>query len=292
MRDLAAGRSRSYGGGRLARACASSTASLSAITPTRAPPDRTRRFPQAATVDAPARSSGWLIQWAVAVDKLIEQLGTDLEGYATYRKFPRKLRLDEASEVAAFVHEQVDAGVEARAAAVAQSGEHIACKRGCNGCCEEPIMIFRPEAARVWRWLERPENKETRLAFLAAYPQWKAKIGKTVDRLSELFETDSANYVQHHVDAWREGVLCPFNRDGDCTVYPVRPTICRTGHALETNANCSGSAEAPAKRATFVPLDDFVARTRWLMTATHNATGGTRGRPQALPHAVHALLRG
>ena len=227
----------------------------------------------------------------MAIDKLIEQLGADLEGYATYRKFPRKVRLDEAAEVAAFLHEQVDDGVEARAEAVAQAGQKIACARGCNGCCEEPIMVFRPEAARVWRWLERPENKPVRTAFLAAYPQWKAQIGKTADKLSELYATDSKNYVTHHIEAWRQGVLCPFNRDGECTIYAVRPVICRTGHALETNEHCSGSAEGSAKRATFVPLDNFVARARYLLVATHNATSGTRSRPQALPHAVHAMLQ-
>jgi len=230
-------------------------------------------------------------RFAVAVDKLIEQLGADLEGYATYRKFPRKLRLDEASAVAAFLHEQVDMGVDARAEAIARGDAKLACTRGCNGCCEEPIMVFRPEAARVWRWLARPENQDARAAFLAAYPEWRARIGESADKLSELFATDAEHYVAHHVDAWRKGVLCAFNRDGDCMVYPVRPIVCRTGHALETNEHCSGASETPATRATFVPLDDFLARTRRLLVATHNATRGTRGRPEALPHAVYAMLQ-
>ena len=226
----------------------------------------------------------------VGVEKLIEQLAADLDGYATHRKFPRKLKLDEAAEVAAFVHEQVDHGVEARTDAIARSNTSLACARGCTGCCEEPIMIFRPEAARVARWLARPENADARAAFLAAYPAWKERIGDAVTRLSELYATDSANYVAHHVDAWRKGILCAFNQNGDCTVYPVRPTVCRTGHALETSEHCSGASETPAARATFVPLDDFVTRTRRLLLATHNATRGSRGRPEALPHAVFAML--
>ena len=228
----------------------------------------------------------------MAVDKLIGQLGEDLEGYATYKKFPRKLRNDEASDIAEFLHEQVDAGVDARAQAIERAGAKVACERGCTGCCEEPIMVFRPEAARVWRWLERPENRDAKAAFLAAYPKWKAQIGAVSDKLSELFATDPQNFVAHHVDAWRKGVLCAFNQDGACTVYPVRPIICRTGHALDTNEHCSGAAEGNAKRATFVPLDDFIAKTRVLLVATHNATGrGTRGRPEALPHAVYELLK-
>ena len=34
-------------------------------------------------------------------------------------------------------------------------------------------MIFRPEAARVARWLDRPENAAFRAAFRAAYPAWR-----------------------------------------------------------------------------------------------------------------------
>jgi Fe-S-cluster containining protein len=227
----------------------------------------------------------------VAVERLIEQLAADLDGYATTRRFPRRLKLDEAAEVAEFVHTQVDQGVDARAAAIARSGTSLACTRGCTGCCEEPIMVFRPEAARVARWLALPENADARAAFVAAYPAWKERIGDTVARLSELYASDAKNYVAHHVDAWRKGVLCAFNQNGDCTVYPVRPTVCRTGHALETNQHCSGASETSAARATFVPLDDFVARTRRLLLATHNATHGARGRPEALPHLVHAMLQ-
>lgn len=225
------------------------------------------------------------------VGKLIEELGADLEGYAGQKKFPRKLRLDEVADLATFVQDQVDKGVDARAEAIARTDNALACKRGCNGCCEEPIMIFGPEAARVWQWLERPANKEVRRLFLAAYPAWKAQIGDTVEALAERFDTDPASYVSHHVEAWRKGVLCAFNRDGDCTIYPVRPVICRTGHALNTSARCSGASEESAERATFVPLDDFVKRTRSLLVAAHNAQRGSRGRPRALPLAVHELLQ-
>ena len=224
------------------------------------------------------------------VATLINELGEDLDGYATYRRFPRELPLDEAAEIAGFLHEQIDLGVEARAQAIAQTTAKVACTRGCNGCCEEPIMVFRPESARVAAWLERPENAAAKEAFLAAFPAWQGRIGATLEQLSQLHVTDPQNYIAHHVAAWREGVLCAFNRDGDCTVYPVRPTVCRTAHALETSEYCGGAAETPAKRVTFVPLDEFVARSRRLVVAAHNATAGDRGRPEALPHAVHALL--
>lgn len=222
--------------------------------------------------------------------KLVKDLASG-PAYATGRRtFPRRVSLDDAATIASGLQAEVDIGVEARAATIAAQGMVLACKRGCCGCCEEPIMIFRPEAAQVARWLAQPENAEVRDAFLAAYPDWKQRVGDTPAKLSALFSGDPGPYVETHIEGWNKGVLCAFNRGGDCTIYPVRPITCRGGHALNTSEYCSGAAAKPAARATFVPLDQFIARTRKLLEATHNATGGPRSRVEALCDIVHAML--
>lgn len=224
------------------------------------------------------------------LDQLIGELASD-PGYAAgERKFPRRVSLDEAARIAGRLQDEVDRGVEARAEMVAAQGRELACKRGCNGCCDEPIMIFRPEAARVARWLDLPENAEARAAFRAAYPAWRDRMGDTPARLATRFVNDPGSYRQAHIEAWSRGVLCAFNQDGACTIYPVRPIICRTGHALDTSAYCSGAATEGATRATFVPLDQFVARTRKLLAAAHHAARGPKGRVEALCNAVYELL--
>src|SRR6185503_8027981 len=107
--------------------------------------------------------------------KLVEDLASD-PGYASgQRKFPWRVSLDDAAAIAEALHEQVDQGVEARSAQIAAQGMVLACKRGCNGCCEEP---------RVARWLEQPEHADARAAFLAAYPDWKRRAGGTPAKLS------------------------------------------------------------------------------------------------------------
>ena len=39
----------------------------------------------------------------------------------------------------------------ARASAATDLGKPLACGPGCSGCCEELVMIFRPEALRIAR---------------------------------------------------------------------------------------------------------------------------------------------
>jgi len=151
-------------------------------------------------------------------------------------------------------------------------------------------MIFRPEAARVAHWLDQPENAEARAAFRAAYPAWRDRVGDSPAKLSTTFVSDPGSHTQAHIEAWSKRVLCAFNRDGACSIYPVRPINCRTAHALDTSALCSGAATAPAARVTFVPLDQFVARTRKRLAATHNAARGPRARVEALCNVVYELL--
>ncbi len=230
-------------------------------------------------------------QEATRLNALVEELASD-PGYATgKRKFPRPVSLVEAETIAAGLQDEVDTGVAAREAAIAAQGLVLACKRGCPGCCDEPIMVFRPEAARVARWLKQPEQAELRAQFLEAYPAWKAKIGQTPARLSELSSGAPDAYLAAHEAGWRQRARCPFNREGDCTIYPVRPITCRNGHALNTNAHCDGSSARPATRASFVPLEKFIDRTRGLLGAAHNAIGGPRGRLEALPNIVHHMLQ-
>ncbi|HEY1553932.1 MAG TPA: hypothetical protein VGF94_03810 [Kofleriaceae bacterium] len=205
-------------------------------------------------------------------------------------KLDRKLALDDAAALAARLHDELDRGVAERAAMIEAKGWRLACQLGCAHCCEEPVMVHRPEAARVARWLDRPENAAARAAFRAAYPAWRDRQGDTPARLGDVYARDPASYVDAHARAWAKRVLCAFNVDGACSIYPVRPIVCRTAHALDSNAGCIGGTVEPRQRATFVPLDQFVARTRGLLAAAHQAARGPKGRVEALCAVVYELL--
>ena len=82
-----------------------------------------------------------------------------------------------AADLAEGLAEQVERGCEARADVARKQSLPIVCAVGCNGCCEELVLVYQPEAIAVTRWLMRPENQAVRDAFLAAYPAWKAATG-------------------------------------------------------------------------------------------------------------------
>jgi hypothetical protein len=170
----------------------------------------------------------------------------------------------------------------------------IVCSRGCHGCCEEPVLVYLPEAHSIAAWLMEPVNHPVRDAFLAAFPAWQRAAGDGPRRLADLQAAGSTEaFLAEHVAQWRRRVLCAFNQDGDCTIYPVRPANCRNAHAVETHERCSGAnvSGRPAARVAFPPLDEYRGHVTRLSRAAHHALGGERRRPQAVCEAVHRLLQ-
>jgi Fe-S-cluster containining protein len=211
-----------------------------------------------------------------------------------YEGSAAEIDAEEAIALALHFDAEVDRGVAVREEIARRDGIRIACHRGCNGCCEELVLVEEPEALVVARWLARPESAAARERFLAAYPVWRAAVGEDPERLSALVEAgDQGAYDEAHRQNWRRGIRCAFNGDeGECTIHPARPMTCRYGHAVETHERCSGANTGPpAARLAFVPLDDFMKTVKRVLRSAHEAMGNPRHRPEALCIAVHRLLR-
>lgn len=144
----------------------------------------------------------------------------------------------DAAGLVEIMHAQLDAAIERREAAAAQQQIAIACKRGCNACCTTPVVVGEHEALAVAEWLRLPAHAEVRARYEAAYPRWRAALGSLIEKL---VEADGSDEAQRTVGAAfrARGTMCPFNHGGDCTIYPVRPALCRKAHALWTSDRCA-----------------------------------------------------
>ena len=211
------------------------------------------------------------------------------------RSYPRTLDPDDATFIAGTLQGAVDDGCEVRAKKIADDGMKLACSLGCTYCCEQPILVWLPEAMRVAEWLGRPENAEALRGFLEAYPGWHERIGEATAKVGETTATgDRMAILKVFLAAFQKRVLCAFNRDGKCSIYPVRPIVCRHHHALETSEHCNADDESDGRRGfvVFKPLDDFVERARMLNTSMHHALGGPKKQTLPLATTVYEMLTG
>jgi Fe-S-cluster containining protein len=200
---------------------------------------------------------------------------------------------DQACAIAEALTEELEEGTRMRAEVARARGMTIACGVGCAACCEEPVLVYLPEAHRIARFLARPDSRAAREAFVSGHARWRAGLGDAPERLAELAvrDADRDAYEALHRATWRRGVACAFLVDGACSVYPARPLVCRNAHAIETSERCSGKSLVPATRLTFGPVDDFLGRAAFLLRQAHDRMEGARaGRSEALPDLVKGLL--
>jgi hypothetical protein len=219
------------------------------------------------------------------LDRVLVQLGKAIDGK---RRLP-VLQGEDAEVVCGLFHEQVDRGTEARARAVEAAGHTVACHDGCSQCCRSLPQVFAGEAITIARWLDRPEQAEARAGFVERYPTWRAALEDLLVRYDEaLAAGDSAAAQQVSREVWRRQVMCAFNQDGRCTVYAVRPNVCRNAHALDRV--CDPTTGDELQVFAFAPLDEYLAHLQPMVMALHRALRHDDSRRQPLCVAVHDYL--
>jgi Fe-S-cluster containining protein len=197
----------------------------------------------------------------------------------------RRLPVVTAADAAGLVellHHQLDEAIEQRGVDAERLGMKIACARGCNACCTTPVVVGEHEAIAVARWLRQPDHAPIRERFLARYPAWRAALGALIEEVAQAPDEDAreARGVAYRARA----AMCPFNDAGDCSIYPVRPSLCRKAHALGTDAACR-DPEGELDYFAHPAVEETYQSQEGLRTVLHHALRPGR-RGDALPKAV------
>jgi len=119
----------------------------------------------------------------------------------------------------------------------------ISCKRGCHGCCSEPVYVNYGEVELAVQSI-KPQD----LDYVTRQTANWVKIAK---------ESGLLKQEQPHVLDWLKMQLpCPFLRGGECVVYEARPISCRAHNALDDAALCHTLEGRKRQRyATWVELN-------------------------------------
>jgi Fe-S-cluster containining protein len=124
--------------------------------------------------------------------------------------------------------------------AIAQ-GTHLACQEGCSHCCHARVEVSPPEAFLIAQTLK----------------DWPAPA------FQELLQN-----LKQHVDKTGGIAIadyrfpCPLLKNNICSIYTVRPAVCRKAHSLDDQACASHCSHLPANLDITLRSEALIAGTR------------------------------
>ena len=145
------------------------------------------------------------------------------------------------------------------------------CGAGCDACCYQMVSVHTWEEELIGGYIENSMHAGTRAQVRRQLVEWwkhLKSILRPVSRANPLTFGEVQATTQHMI---ANRVMCPFLVDHQCSIYPVRPAMCRAHVVASDPGRCateSGRQGEPVGAvhmlATFgpesphLPVDEYV----------------------------------
>ena len=149
----------------------------------------------------------------------------------------RELVRERIGMVRAAMH-TCDEDIERELAVLAARGVVPSCSKGCAHCCRQEILVPRAEAEAIVDWLQSSWSAEQLDGLKHRLRAW------LVWHHGEFTRRVSAGEDRQTV-AFEDGPGCLVLHENACSIYPVRPTMCRM-HYVTSSPDACRSVRDPA----------------------------------------------
>lgn len=162
-----------------------------------------------------------------------------------------------------------------------EEGVTPSCRPGCFECCGQHVLMNPAEAHALAQFIRRNFSAEETDRL-----RWRVRLWHAQDEIRLDRPPGPGSPASSELD--RCGLFCPLLVEGRCSVYPVRPVICRTHFVSSHPSLCRASfdsrpAAEPAVSLTSV-LEATRAFSRLLRTELEGAARDASGSIMLLPH--------
>jgi len=155
---------------------------------------------------------------------------------------PRKVRRSEAMQVVRDFLETSDEACAVMPSVAEELGVRLACLDNCSYCCEQLVLISAPEADVIAEWLSAPGREALVARFRERADAWMRECGDDARAaLVAQAEGRQADFAEGAGRVSRHQKVCALHDGTGCTVYEVRPFVCRHVWVAETSDYCRAS---------------------------------------------------
>lgn len=144
-------------------------------------------------------------------------------------------------------------------------GYEVSCKKGCGACCRQLVPLSPPEAAMIFEFVEsmpEPRKSEVSNRFAAAVERLKEqRLLEKLEGLQNLLISDE-EYKAIVKECFLQQIPCPFLVNECCSIYEVRPSMCREYAVISPAENCKRPHDRRVIRLPIsIRLSEALSRT-------------------------------
>jgi len=134
-----------------------------------------------------------------------------------------------------------------------KSGDKIACRAGCFFCCYIKVDATPLEVFLVVEFLKKRFSPSD-------IQDIHSKAKANAEKVSKLT-------AEQHINS---AIPCPLLRDGKCSVYQVRPFVCRKHHSIDAGV-CEKILTQPEQEVQRGEVTEITYSLATLISAVHEA---------------------
>jgi Fe-S-cluster containining protein len=139
-----------------------------------------------------------------------------------------------------WLHQATDAEM----ASAQADGLKVACQPGCKHCCAARVEALAPEVFLIADQVQQlaPKDKAALVDRLQTHATTTQNIAQ--DAAHDITQNTRQDATQD-TTPWSQRPTCPLLVNSLCSVYAVRPAVCRKAHSLDVKACEAGAPQIP-----------------------------------------------
>ncbi len=113
------------------------------------------------------------------------------------------------------------------------------CSKGCDACCYQMVSVHTWEEDVIGEYIENTMHAGVKKQVRAQLVKWWRDFLSRIRPVSQTNPLTLMELKNHTLQMIQDKVMCPFLVDSQCSIYPVRPAMCRSYVVSSEPSLCS-----------------------------------------------------